>query len=193
MVNYAAGSGTSSVVASDVNGDGKIDLAVAARDSNVVSVLLNQGNGTFAPAASYPVGSQPTAVTAADLNGDGKPDLIAAGGDNSPDDTVSVLMNQGNGTFATQTTYVVGWVPQSIVATDLNGDGKPDLATANFRDVNVLFNQGNGTFGAVVTYSTDANPTAVVTSDLNSDGRTDLLVLSGFDSNVSVMLNTCLP
>jgi hypothetical protein len=76
------------IVALDVRGDGKPDLAVVNFDTNNVSVLANNGDGTLAPRVDYPAGTFPTAVAAADLNGDGKPDLaIVSNG------TVSVLLD----------------------------------------------------------------------------------------------------
>ena len=59
--------------------------------------------------------------------------------------TVSVLPGNGDGTFGTQVTYPTGSNPYDVVAVDLNGDGKLDLATANYgsgNDVSVLLNQG---------------------------------------------------
>jgi hypothetical protein len=79
-----------SVAAADLNGDGKPDLAVANFQANTVSVLLNNGDGTFAVGAGYPAGLGPRSVVAADLNGDGKPDLALA---NNFANTVSVLLN----------------------------------------------------------------------------------------------------
>ena len=55
-VNYAAGTGPISVTVGDFNGDGKADLAVANGDSNNVSVLLGNGNGTFQAAVNYGAG-----------------------------------------------------------------------------------------------------------------------------------------
>ncbi len=60
-----------------------------------MSVLLNLGNGTFAPAVSYAAGESTSSVAAADVDGDGKPDLVTANGGGN----ASVLLNLGNGTF----------------------------------------------------------------------------------------------
>ena len=72
----------------DLNGDGKADLAVASGTG--VSVLLNNGNGTFGAPASYGSGTNPVSVAAADLNGDGKIDLAVGGANRA-----SVLLNLG--------------------------------------------------------------------------------------------------
>ena len=84
------------VAVADLNGDGKLDLAVANNGSNNVSVLLGNGNGTFAAAQNFITGTEPRSVAVADLNGDGKPDLAVA---SYGDGTVSVLLGNGNGTF----------------------------------------------------------------------------------------------
>jgi VCBS repeat protein len=78
-----------SVAAGDMNGDGKPDLAVTASDD--VSVLRNQGNGTFAPAVHYATGGGAISVAVADLNGDGRPDLAVTGPITGPN--VRVLLN----------------------------------------------------------------------------------------------------
>ena len=163
-----------SVAAADLNGDGKLDLAVANRDSDNVSVLLNQGNGTFAAKVEYAAGTSPYSVAAADLNGDGKPDLAIA---NAGSNNVSVLLNQGNGTFAAKVDYAAGTNPNSVAVADLNGDGKPELAITNSSssNVSILVNQGNGTFAAKVDYGAGTLPTSIVAADLDGDGKPDCI------------------
>ncbi|CAF1509965.1 unnamed protein product, partial [Rotaria magnacalcarata] len=73
-----AGSGPYSVVAADVNGDGKPDIIVANSGLSNVGVRLNKGNGTFAAQKTYLTGIGPAEATAADVNGDGKRDIIVA-------------------------------------------------------------------------------------------------------------------
>src|SRR5947199_255438 len=73
--NFTPGNGPYSVAAADVNGDGKPDLVVANRNSNTVSVLLANGNGTFQSAANFATGANPGSVAAVDFNGDNKLDL----------------------------------------------------------------------------------------------------------------------
>src|SRR5207237_4216045 len=78
---------SSDVCSSDLNGDNKLDLAVA--NSVGVSVLFGNGDGTFQPAVSYATGANPESVAAGDFNADGKPDLAVASGGG-----VSVLLNR---------------------------------------------------------------------------------------------------
>ena len=76
----------------DFNGDGKVDLAVAASQSDAVSVLLGNGDGTFRNYVDYSGGSGPWSLAVADVNRDGKPDLVIA---TPGDSAVSVLLNTG--------------------------------------------------------------------------------------------------
>ena len=110
-----------SVTTGDFNGDGKTDLATANAVSKNISVLLGNGDGTFAAAVNYAAGDDPSSVTTGDFNGDGKTDLAAA---NSDSDNISVLLGNGNGTFAVAVNYAAGDAPFSVTTGDFNGDGK---------------------------------------------------------------------
>ena len=124
-----------SVAVGDFNGDGVPDLAATGFDG--VSVLLNEGNGSFQPARNFGAAGSSQSVAVGDFNGDGRLDLAV----NSDDTRVSVLLGQGDGTFQPPLTFGVGTFP-SVAAGDFNGDGKLDLATANYggSDVSVLIN-----------------------------------------------------
>src|SRR5439155_25272991 len=93
--------------------------------------------------------------------------------------------------FAAAKDYATGGGPADVAAADLNGDGKPDLATANYADgtVSVLPNRGDGTFGSKHDYPAGLGVTAVVTGDLNGDGKRDLVTANIWDDTVSVLLN----
>jgi FG-GAP-like repeat len=193
-VTYAAGMNPSSIVALDLNADGKPDLAIANKTSSgTVSVLLNLGNGTFAPAVSYAAGGYTASVAAADVDGDGKPDLVTANSNGFDDsDDASVLLNQGNGTFAVAVNYAVGVSPTSVAIADLNGDGKLDLAIVLFDGLlfyqqAVLLNLGNGTFAAPVKYSTHDYANIIKAEDLNGDGKPDLVTT---DANTQATYGT---
>ena len=73
---------------------------------------------------------------------------------------MSVLLGNGDGTFQNQVTYAVGSYPVALVAGDFNGDGRTDLAVANYgdNDVSVLLGNGDGTFQPQVTYAVGSEP-----------------------------------
>ncbi|HRI34563.1 MAG TPA: VCBS repeat-containing protein, partial [Saprospiraceae bacterium] len=83
-----------------------------------------------------------------------------------------VLLNNGNGTFANRVDVPTGNRPESVAAADLNGDGKSDLAVANFGSgtLSVLLNNGDGSFAPKVDYPTGSVPQSVAAADLNGDG-----------------------
>ena len=119
-----------SVVAVDVNGDGKLDLISANAGADTLTVLTNNGNAVFGSNATLSVGSEPFSVVAADVNGDGKPDLICANYNSS---TLTVLTNNGSGGFGFSATLALpaGSGPYYVTAADINGDGKPDLISSD--------------------------------------------------------------
>lgn len=193
-VDYPTGSNSfpHAVAVGDFNGDSKPDLAVAIQFYDSVGVFLNNGNGTFAPAVYYSVAGDTASVAVADFNGDGKLDLASANFTVSSS-SVSVLINNGNGTFATKVDYTTGANsnPDSIAAGDFNGDGKPDLAVADGANnfVNVFINNGNGTFAAKADYPTDSGPASVAVGDFNGDSKPDLATANLNNNTVSVLIN----
>jgi len=189
-VSYSVGPfGTStpfSVTTGDFNGDENLDL-VTANNSNSVSVLLGNGDGTFQAAVRYPAGDGPRSVTTGDFNGDGKLDLAVA---NERSNNVSVLLGNGDGTFLSAVNYSVGTSPSSLTSGDFNGDGKPDPVVANLysHTVSALLGMGDGIFQPAVSYGVGPNPSSVTGGDLNGDGKLDLVTVNSDNNSVSVLL-----
>ena len=186
-VNYFAGYGSYGVAVGDLNGDGKLDLAVANQNSSTVSVLLGNGDGTFQTAISYDVGEAPYGVAVGDFNGDNKLDLVVANNGMGNGGSASVLLGNGDGTMRAAPSYGAGNAPYWVTVGDFNGDGKPDLAVANWGgSVSVLLGNGNGTFQAAVSYGTGTSAFVAV-GDFNGDGKPDLAVANQ-SGGVSVLL-----
>jgi hypothetical protein len=191
------------VLAIDVNGDGRADLAVLAycgRDprtcsSGAVEVLLNQGHGTFKKPLYFSVkGVGPDGIAAADLDSDGKIDLVVANNNFQQSSTVSVLLGKGDGTFKPTVHYRVGAGPAGIAIADFNGDGKLDIAVANTRSatVSLLYGKGNGTFKPAEDLNFPANslPISATAANFHGDGAPDLAVALDYANELAVLLNT---
>jgi hypothetical protein len=179
---YTVGGFPESVIAADINGDGKVDLICANSGSNTLSVLTNNGSGGFMLNATLDVGARPSSVVAADVNGDGWLDLISANNDGN---TLSVLTNNGNGSLGSNATLNVGSTPVSVTTADVNGDGKVDLVCANngLYPANGTFSvfTNNGSGGFTLAFSPDEGtslPNSLVAADLNGDGKADLICVN---------------
>jgi glucose/arabinose dehydrogenase len=199
-VNLATGSSPHSLVMLDLNGDTNLDIAVANRNANAVGILLGNGAGAFAASVSYPVGTNPHSLRAGDINGDGKLDLVTA---NDGANSVSVLLGTGTGTFGAAINTAVGLVPKGVAVADLNLDGKLDVITANTAgngdgvsgipggdNVSVLLGAGNGTFSAATSVVVGPTPFSVAAADLDGNGSPDLATANWHGNSVSVLRNT---
>jgi len=116
---------------------------------------------------ALPAGQNPQSVSTADFNGDGRPDLMVANQGNGPGGGVSVLLGNGDGTFQSPVHYATGSNTQHAVVGDVNGDGHPDLISANenSNDVSVLLGNGDGSFQTAVTGPAGSLPLGLAAGD----------------------------
>jgi hypothetical protein len=197
--DFPAGTTCFSLRAADFNGDGKLDIATANFGGNNVSILLGNGSGGFGAPANFPVGAgdNPRSIRVGDFDQDGDMDLVTA---NAATAGISVLLNNGSGSFGAATNYPTGADPRELTVGDLNGDGKPDLAVTNSgaSSVSVLLGNGSGSFAAATNFPVNDSVRTVVAADLNLDGKLDLVMRSAtalapppVRQNIAVLLNTC--
>lgn len=198
-VDFATGSTPLSIAIGDLDGDGKADLAVA-NGGNSISVLLNTssaGDVSYAAKVDFGTGmtNAPRYIAIGDLDGDGRADLaVATNGTNN----VLVFRNTGsvgNVSFAEKVDLATGITPFSVSIGDLDGDGRADLAVANYEShtISVFRNTGSAgsvSFEAKVDFTTSTNPYSVSIGDLDDDGKVDLAVTNGGSNSVSVFRNT---
>src|SRR4051794_39363903 len=175
--DFAVGTNTFEVKLADLNGDGKLDV-ITANQNSTVSVLLNTTapgapTPTFATIANFAAGTGTAGLALADLNGDGRPDVVVT---NPVGNNGSVLLNKVTpgamtltaASFTTPVDFATGAGPRSVALADLNGDGRPDIVTANETGgtVSVLLNTiapgatslTAASFTTHVTFTTGAAP-----------------------------------
>jgi hypothetical protein len=195
LIPLEFGTAPTSPLVFDINVDNKPDIVFANYGGNSVSILFKSGDGMFLTRNTYPTGSesQPTFVSVVDVNQDDKVDIVVV---NSNKNNVGILLNSGDGTFLTQSTYPTGnnSNPRCVSVVDLNGDNKPEIIVANhdLNNIGILVNIGNGRFLLEKTYSTgfDSNPRFVSVVDVNGDDKPDIVVANSNMDNVGVMLAT---
>jgi|SRR5579871_85756 len=176
--NYLTGTGALFVSAADLNGDKKLDLAVA--DLNGLDILMGNGDGTFQSPVLYTTACIPIFAATGDFNGDKKIDLLVTYSSGTCG-YVSIFLGNGDGTFqASPINSFSAYNPAAVGIGDFNGDGKPDIAVAEqfgtISQVEVMLGNGDGTFAAGNTYPVASSPNSVAVADFRSNGKLDLAV-----------------
>jgi hypothetical protein len=190
---------TTGITLGDFNNDGRLDIIAfnqglkAGGGTGTVTLLLNTGNGVFAaPVDIFSSGTvQPYEGTTCDLNNDGNLDLVFV--NYTLTDGVTVMLGNGNGTFAAPTFYATSGDADEVRIGDVNGDGIADIVTSNGASgsVAVFLGNGNGTFQARVDLAIGSSYAETPTlGDFNGDGRLDIAVNGATSTGQRVLLNT---
>lgn len=184
--------GPIAMVVADFNNDGKQDLAVVDRTTNQVSILLGNGDGTFAEAAGSPitVGKTPVALAVGDLNGDARPDLAIV---NQADNSLTILLNNGDATFsaAIGSPLATGGTPSAVAIASFRANNVNDIVVTDNADNTISFflGLGAGLFAPRLALPTLGGPSAVTAADFNGDGFTDVAVTEETANKVSIIFN----
>lgn len=189
QMNYSVSEGVRGMAVPDLNGDGWDDIVTANRAGNNISILLNDGTGSFEPAIEIDSGFQgETSIAATDLNADGYTDLLVA---TYEDSHVVSLLNDGTGNMTVASSAMVGSQPWMIAIGDINGDGYADAITANrnTNDVSVVFSDGSGGLELDRHYSVNEFPVAVDLGDIDGDGDLDFISSNVLGGDYTLMEN----
>ncbi len=168
-------------IASDLNGDGWLDIATVNEDTADLRVFLNTTSniGAFGELVepTFPLGAIASPSEPADFDRDGNVDICVA---NQAAATVSILLGNGDGTFAPQQLVPVGSNPRGIAVLDVDGDGDVDIVNTNYSSsssLSLLLNNGSGVFGAASFFEGGASgERGLSAADMNGDGILDLVV-----------------
>ncbi len=186
---------TNGIIADDLNGDGNLDIiANTSGGANNILVRLGNGDGNFQASMTFQAGASMSyypEFKTGDFDGDGVTDLIV---DAAYDNTIHLLIGNGNGTFEAQKSFVykpLGGTQYNfeLEVTDFNNDGNLDFAVINHEatsSIGVFLGNGDGNFRAAVSTTTDAY--TMDTADVNGDGIMDIVATEFLTSNSKVLL-----
>src|SRR4051812_35864853 len=211
-VEFTTGQGPVGIVVADFTGDGKPDVVTANYGASSISILRHNGltgnSAGFLPPVNFPTVNRAEKITAADVNGDGILDVVVGGQVGSGfDATLAVMINMGNGVFATPVPYDAApgarFDSTAVALADLDNDGDVDLigggdyenGSVDNGAVTIRRNGGNGTFGSaeIIMFANFVPmPRELTTGRVNSDGFVDIVaaVPSGRIPEGFVVLNS---
>ena len=184
------------LIATDLNGDGKLDLIAANSPSTgngSISALLGNGNGTFQSAVNTTVGTRPRYFAAGDFNRDGKQDLALS--QTISDNNLRILLVNGSGGFSSQSTLSMGVeaAPRGVISADFNADGYLDVAVSSVAgdNVSIFLGSGDGNFNTRKVFAAGDAAYWMASADFDRDGLPDLAITndSATSSSITLLLN----
>jgi hypothetical protein len=168
----------------DFNKDGKLDVALARVSPAQVIVMYGDGTGALTADAPISFATNLAGIFTADFNVDGNLDLAVP----HSDDSLTLLFGDGSGGFSSTADSPISGA-SAVAASDLNGDGIPDLVGIT----RVGFGDGSGGFTFLNGLNTGSDRRSGTVADLNGDGKPDLAVLNYNPNKVVVVFNNCAP
>jgi len=200
-VDVSVGATPLSVALADLDGDGKLDIAVPNSGGNSLSILQNHSTSgviLFPSLRFFATATAPRNITTSDIDGDGKLDVVVT---NASSNSLSVFRNTstlGAIALSAKVDFTTGNTPNGLAVGDIDGDGKPDIAVTNqdantisiFRNTAVTGTINNSSFATKLDFTTGTTPRSLTLSDVDADGKVDVTVANFNNNNASVFLNT---
>ncbi len=201
--DFAGVNGAYGIGLGDFDGDGKTDVVVTSY-SYGIAVFRNTstpGNVSFEPLVRFAAGEFTYSVAVTDCDLDGRPDIIVTNHDSYPG-SISIFRNTsaapGALSFASPLNFTCGGWPRDLVVGDIDGDGRPEIITANqnSRSISILKNVSSpGTISYLrnLDFSMPGGsyPESVALGDINNDNKPDIAVANNDNPGIiSILINT---
>lgn len=192
-VTYGAGNDPQGMACADLNGDSFPDVVTVDIGSDTVSVFMNNGSGVFGVRTPYATGPNPYYCVLVNLDTDGDRDIAITNYNNSNAGSVTVMKNNGDGTFSGRVDYAAGNGPIGIDAADFDGDCDADLLVSHYlsNSVMTMINAGGGTFPSRPQTGVAGFGYGLVAGDFDGDGAPDGVVAMRQSNTVTLLGNEC--
>jgi hypothetical protein len=197
QVTLGSSGAIGTLLATDLNGDGKLDLVAAADSTPNITVMFGDGTGHFSIASQIALGGFSLGAASGDFNEDGHADLaITDYGSNA--NLARMYLGDATGKFAAGTPAGGGSGPYSIAAADFDKDGHIDLVIADFNFGTlmtmpetsiVLFGDGKGNFPRSMVLTSGSQSNGVAVADIDGDGWPDIVMMNAGNDDFYVYIN----